>query len=135
MADSTDPPSTNKPPLTHSSNTGNRRPLGEVSPNLQSAAVTPAFMKTALVGSPLKRSFTAAIAGGGEGGGGLRYFKRRRVEEGEENMREESGFRPVFREEGEGGDVRSLDPSRNVYVYSKDEGADVCSRWHHPPSQ
>lgn len=56
-----------------------RRVLASVSPNVKPVASTPAFMKKPTAGSPLKRSFTAAM----EEGGGLLYLKRRRLTEDE----------------------------------------------------
>ena len=56
-----------------------RRVLGEVSPNVKIASSTPAFMKRAMAGSPLKRSFTAAM----EGSDGFKYLKRRKLDENE----------------------------------------------------
>lgn len=57
--------------------TSDRRVLGEVSPNVKITSSTPSFMKRAVAGSPLKRSFTAAM----EGGGGFQYLKRRKLDE------------------------------------------------------
>lgn len=62
---------------TQSSST--RRALADMSPNVKVASPTPAFLKKAMAGSPLKRSFTAAI----EGGEGFTYLKRRRLGEHE----------------------------------------------------
>ena len=55
----------------------NRAALGDVSPNVKAA--TPAFLRKPMAGSPLKRSFTAAM----EGGGGLMYLKKRKLSEDE----------------------------------------------------
>lgn len=56
-----------------------RHALAEVSPNVKISSSTPMFMKKAMLGSPLKRSFTAAM----EGGEGFTYLKRRRLEDSE----------------------------------------------------
>jgi hypothetical protein len=58
--------------------TPNRRVLGDVSTNprvYSSPATGGLFSKKVMMGSPLKRSFTAAV----EDGYGLKYLKRRRV--------------------------------------------------------
>ena len=58
--------------------TPNRRVLGDVSTNprvYSSPATGGLFSKKVTMGSPLKRSFTAAV----EDGYGLKYLKRRRV--------------------------------------------------------
>jgi len=57
-----------------------RRVLGEVSPNVKAESATPMFLKKAIAGSPLKRSYTAAH---GESGKGWMYFKKRRLGENE----------------------------------------------------
>lgn len=58
-----------------------RRPLADVSPNVKpvTPSATPGFLKRPLTGSPLKRSFNAAM----ESGEGLMYLKRRRLGENE----------------------------------------------------
>lgn len=77
--------------------------LGEVSTNprvYSSPATGGLFSKKVMMGSPLKRSFTAAV----EDGYGLKYLKRRRVSG-------EFGFGPVVeqrvRREGDGAGVMS----------------------------
>jgi hypothetical protein len=55
-----------------------RRVLGEVSPNVRASAVPPASHLTTskpMAGSPLKRSYTAAI----ESGNGFTYLKKRKM--------------------------------------------------------
>jgi hypothetical protein len=67
--------------------TPNRRVLGDVSTNprvFSSPATGGLFSKKVMMGSPLKRSFTAAV----EEGYGLKYLKKRR-------MSGEMGFGPV----------------------------------------
>lgn len=52
-----------------------RRVLGDVSPNVRASAVPPASHLTKpMAGSPLKRSFTAAMEGNG-----FKYFKKRKM--------------------------------------------------------
>lgn len=93
------------------SNTPHRRVLGDVSPNVKAASTTPAFLRKAPVGSPLKRSYTAAM----EDGEGFMYLKKRKLTDDEtlsqvdgasQSMsRDENGmpivestsFRPIFR--------------------------------------
>jgi len=58
-----------------------RRVLGEVSPNVKAESTTPMFLKKAIVGSPLKRSYTAAH--GESGNKGWMYLKKRRLGEDE----------------------------------------------------
>lgn len=76
------------PPNTIHATPHNRRVLGEVSTNPRVYPSSPAtgglFNKKAMMGSPLKRSFTAAV----EDGYGLKYLKKRR-------MSGEMGFGPV----------------------------------------
>ena len=55
-------------------NNQHRRVLGDVSPNVRPAAPTGTPGGKMLSGSPLKRSFTAAM----EGGQGFRYLKKRK---------------------------------------------------------
>jgi len=77
--------------------TPNRRVLGDVSTNprvYSSPATGGLFSKKVMMGSPLKRSFTAAV----EDGYGLKYLKRRRVS-GEFGFGEVVGQR-VRREDG-----------------------------------
>ena len=86
----------------HNCNTPNRRALTDLPANVVVQQQGPAFLRKALPGSPLKRSFTAAM----EGNDGLRYFKRRRlgeeetlshVHEAEQSFGQTSGsFRPVL---------------------------------------
>ena len=57
--------------------TVSRRAMADVSPNVRVPSTTPLFMKRAREGSPLKRSFTAALQGHDDEG--LGYLKRRRV--------------------------------------------------------
>jgi len=69
-----------------------------------------------MMGSPLKRSFTAAV----EDGYGLRYLKRRRGEG-------EMGFGPVVRRELEGGSrARSVPEGMAVREYSCHCAARLC---------
>lgn len=56
-----------------------RRPLGDLSPNVKLASSTASFMKRSITGSPLKRSFNAAM----EGGDGFKYLKRRKLDDNE----------------------------------------------------
>lgn len=56
-----------------------RRALADVSPNVKISSTTPMFMRKAMAGSPLKRSFTAAM----DGGEGFTYLKRRRLDDSE----------------------------------------------------
>lgn len=114
-----------KPPTMHSNAAVARQPLGEVSPNVKitpASMQTTAYMSKPLAGSPLKRSFAAAM----EGGGGFTYLKKRRLGEEEEGhfdsrddntagindsgegILEEGSFRPVFRTDEEGIEVSHL---------------------------
>ncbi|KAK5165723.1 uncharacterized protein LTR77_008646 [Saxophila tyrrhenica] len=98
-------------PTAHQRNaTSNRRVLGEVSPNIKTATSGPMFTGKPLAGSPLKRSFTAAM----EGGEGLMYLKRRKLSDDEllsqvdgpyersgqdesgQSMEDAGSLRPVF---------------------------------------
>lgn len=56
-------------------NNQQRRVLGDVSPNIKPAAPTGTSGGKMYAGSPLKRSFTAAM----EGGQGFRYLKKRKL--------------------------------------------------------
>lgn len=59
-----------------SSNNPSRRALGEVSPNVRQQPSSATMLNSKpLTGSPLKRSFTAAM----EGGQGFQYLKRRKL--------------------------------------------------------
>ena len=70
----------NRLPAKHTpTDTPHRRVLGDLSPNVHAASSTPAFSRKAPMGSPLKRSFTAAM----EGGEGLTYLKRRKLSDDE----------------------------------------------------
>lgn len=60
--------------------TPNRRALGDVSPNVRKTSPATAMLtRKPLTGSPLKRSFNAAL----ESGEGLTYLKRRKLSEHE----------------------------------------------------
>ncbi len=89
-----------------------RRVLGDVSPNVN-VKQTPAFLAKPLAGSPLKRSFTAAMEGSGHG---FTYLKRRKLS-GEEALSQSQdvgrsvgesvgSFRPIFQEEIQVGILR-----------------------------
>jgi hypothetical protein len=106
--------------------TPNRRVLGDVSTNprvYSSPATGGLFSKKVMMGSPLKRSFTAAV----EDGYGLKYLKRRR-------MSGELGFGPVEqrvqrarredRENGVGVRARSVPETAAVRIYGCD-----CEDW------
>lgn len=56
------------------SNNSSRRVLGDVSPNVRPAVPAAPSTGKMLTGSPLKRSFTAAM----EAGQGFRYLKKRK---------------------------------------------------------
>ncbi|KAK3726111.1 hypothetical protein LTR37_000259 [Vermiconidia calcicola] len=61
------------------SDTSSRRVLGDVSTNIKVISQSPAFLRKAQAGSPLKRSFTSAM----ESGEGLTYLKRRKLSDDE----------------------------------------------------
>lgn len=85
--------------------TPNRRVLGDVSTNprvYSSPATGGLFSKKVMMGSPLKRSFTAAV----EDGYGLKYLKRRRVS-GEFGFGEVVGQRARREDGGSGNGVRA----------------------------
>ena len=106
------------PPATINVNaTPNRRVLGDVSTNprvYSSPATGGIFSRKVMMGSPLKRSFTAAV----EEGYGLKYLKKRRVSD-------DLAFGPVEqRVEGtrrdDGGDVsraESVPEAAAVWTY------------------
>jgi hypothetical protein len=104
--------------------TPNRRVLGDVSTNprvYSSPATGGLFSKKVMMGSPLKRSFTAAV----EDGYGLKYLKRRR-------MSGELGFGPVEQrvqrarreDNGVGTRARSVPEPAAVSTYDRD-----CEDW------
>lgn len=81
--------------------TPQRRVLGDISPNVRAtvAPLTPAFLRKVPAGSPLKRSFTAAM----EGGEGFRYLKKRKLT-GDELLSQlhSQQERPLENESGKG---------------------------------
>jgi hypothetical protein len=91
--------------------TPNRRVLGDVSTNSRvysSPATGGLFSKKVMMGSPLKRSFTAAV----EDGYGLKYLKKRR-------MSGELGFGPVeqrVRRDDSGAVLRARSVPESVAV-------------------
>lgn len=97
--------------------TPNRRVLGDVSTNprvYSSPATGGLFSKKVMMGSPLKRSFTAAV----EDGYGLKYLKRRRVS-GEFGFGEAVGQRARREDGGNGVRARSVPEAmavRNIRV-------------------
>jgi hypothetical protein len=58
-----------------------------VSPNVKVSSQTPALLSKPLAGSPLKRSFSAAM----EGGEGFTYLKRRKLS-GDESLSQSGSY-------------------------------------------
>lgn len=96
--------------------TSNRRALGEVSPNVRAArgSMPSVFAKKPSTGSPLKRSFTAAM----EGGQGFTYLKKRRlsVEMPLSQIDGVSGYRDERFTEGMQLGAVSLSPKHQDFV-------------------
>ena len=91
-----------------SSDTSSRRVLGDVSTNIKVSSQSPAFLRKAQAGSPLKRSFTSAM----EGGEGLTYLKRRKLSDDEVLGQADGSFnRSRGNENGQSAFGRSFGPS------------------------
>ncbi len=72
-----------------------RRILSDVSPNVKRVGNAPAFLFKPLAGSPLKRSFAAAM----EEGEGMTYLKRRRLGDDEALSDVANAARPYAQEQ------------------------------------